>query len=94
MIPDGIGMLYTNFQPPTPCAAGSENISFDFGHFAGTGTGPKTLYVSFHSPHIVIWYIAMDVFCIGKVWVMLSRGWQPYENHRLEGHNKWGVEKC
>ena len=32
-------MLYTNFQPSDPCAAASENISFDFGHFAG-----KSLY--------------------------------------------------
>jgi hypothetical protein len=39
MIPDGIGMLYTNFQPPTPCAAGVDTISFDLGHFAG-----KSLY--------------------------------------------------
>ena len=47
MIPDGMGMLYTNFKPQTPCAAGSENISFEFGHFAGKSLhkiGEKTQF--------------------------------------------------
>ena len=34
IILDGIGMLHTNFQPSSPCAAASENSFCVFGHFS------------------------------------------------------------